>query len=203
VAGDFVELGVLRGGASIMMRGVMRADGETDRKVYACDTFVPRAKLSTFARRFLLPIVSIFASIPIRPLQRWICSGFIRTSGSFPAVDDPSAEIIGITSNFARYGLLDDQVVFLQGYFSETLTKAPIEKLALMRLDGDTFESTRDVLRLLYSKLSPGGFCIIDDYYAFRDCQRAVDDFRAEQGITEEFIPIDNHAVYWRKQTLS
>ena len=223
VPGDFVELGVLRGGASIMIRGVMRADGETERKVYACDTFVPRARLSTFTRRFLLPVVSLFASIPIRPVQRWICAGFIRTSGSFPAVDNPSDELIGMTlftlqnvnlmsyhrgtglndvkSNFARYGLLDDQVVFLQGYFSDTLSSAPIEKLAVMRLDGDTFESTRDVLKLLYSKLSPGGFCIIDDYHAFTDCQRAVDNFRSEQGITEALVPIDNIGVYWRKQT--
>jgi O-methyltransferase len=222
VPGDFVELGVLRGGASIMMRGVMRADGDTERKVYACDTFVPRPELSTFTRRFLLPVVSIFASIPIRPWQRWICKGFIRTSGSFPIVEDPSDELIGMTlftlqnvnlmsyhrgtgladvkSNFARYGLLDDQVVFLQGYFSDTLSKAPIENLALMRLDGDTFESTRDVLKLLYSRLSPGGFCIIDDYHAFTDCQKAVDHFRQEQGIGDELIPIDNHGVYWRKQ---
>lgn len=225
VPGDFVELGVLRGGASILMRGVVRAHGQTNRRVYACDTFVPRPKLSSFTRRFLLPVVSIFASIPIPAFQRWICSEFIRVSGSFPALDDPSEELIGMTlftlrhldltsyhrgtgledvkSNFARYGLLDEQVIFLKGFFSETLPNASIKQLALMRLDGDTFESTRDLLKLLYSKLSPGGFCIIDDYHSFSDCQRAVDRFREEQGITEELVQIDHHGVYWRKRVLN
>lgn len=225
VPGDFVELGVLRGGASILMRGVMRAHEQNDRRVYACDTFVPRPKLSSFTRCFLLPVVSIFASIPIPAFQRWICSEFIRVSGSFPATENPSEELIGMTlftlrhldlmsyhrgtgledvkSNFARYGLLDEQVIFLKGFFSETLSNAPIEKLALMRLDGDTFESTRDVLKLLYSKLSPGGFCIIDDYHSFTDCQTAVDRFREEQGITEKFVQIDNQSVYWRKRVVS
>lgn len=222
VPGDLVELGVLRGGCSIFMRGVLRAFDQTDRKVYACDTFVPRAKLSPFTRQFLLPLVSVFASIPFRPFQRWLCSEYIRKSGSFPAVNDPSDELIDMTlftlqhvsllshhrgtglddvkSNFARYGLLDEQVVFLKGYFSDTLSDAPIEKLALLRLDGDTFESTRDSLALLYDKLSPGGFCIIDDYYAFVDCQNAIDRFREKHGITDQIIRIDNMSVYWRKR---
>jgi O-methyltransferase len=221
VPGDLIELGVLRGGASIFMRGVLRAYNDVSRKVYACDTYVPRMKLTPAVRQYVLPVVSMLASIPIRPFQKWLCTEFIRKSGSFPAVDAPSDELINMTlftlqnvslmshhrgtglddvkSNFARYGLLDDQVVFLQGFFSDTLPKAPIDKVSVLRLDGDTFESTRDVLALLYKKLSPGGFCVIDDYNTFADCQRAVDDFRTANGIEDAIVPIDKNAVYWRR----
>ena len=104
-----------------------------------------------------------------------------------------------VQSHFARYGLWDDQVVMLQGFFSDSLPKAPIQQLALMRLDGDTYESTWDVLGLLYDKLAPGGFCVVDDYGAFVDCQRAIEDFRKARGITEPIIPIDQFGIYWRK----
>lgn len=220
IPGDLVELGVLRGGASIFMRGVLRACNDTTRKIYACDTFVPRVRLTPVFRQYALPVVSMLAGIPIRPFQKWLCTEFIRISGSFPAVEAPSDELIHMTlfllqnislmshhrgtglddvkSNFARYGLLDDQVVFLQGFFSDTLP-GPIDKVAVLRLDGDTFESTRDVLAHLYRKLSPGGFCVVDDYHSFADCQRAVDEFRMANGIHDVIVPIDNNAVYWRK----
>lgn len=68
---------------------------------------------------------------------------------------------------FARHGLLDDRVQLLQGWFDTTLPAAPIERLAVLRLDGDFFKSTMDGLQILYPKLSRGGYCIVDDYHAF------------------------------------
>ena len=67
-------------------------------------------------------------------------------------------------SNFARFGLLDEQVRFLQGWFKDTLPTAPINKLAILRMDGDLYNSTMDALTNLYDKLSPGGYVIVDDY---------------------------------------
>ena len=69
-----------------------------------------------------------------------------------------------VRHNFARYGLLDERVKFLVGWFKDTLPTAPIERLSLMRLDGDMYESTWQAIEALYPKLSPGGFCIIDDF---------------------------------------
>ena len=106
-----------------------------------------------------------------------------------------------VRSLFARYGLLDEQVVFLQGFFADTLPTAPLSHASVIRLDGDTYESTRDAIMLLYPKLSPGGYCIIDDYYAYQDCRRAVDEYRGTHAITDEIVRIDNLAVYWRKST--
>ena len=90
---------------------------------------------------------------------------------------------------FARYDLLDDRVRFLKGWFKDTLPTAPIEQLALLRVDGDLYESTWDALHALYDKVSEGGFVIIDDYGDFPPCRQAVDDFRQARGITGRSWP--------------
>jgi O-methyltransferase len=105
-----------------------------------------------------------------------------------------------VASNFRRYGLLDRQVQFLPGLFKDTLPVAPIGRLALMRLDGDLYESTMDALNALYQKLSIGGFVIVDDYGAVPGCKAAIDEFRQRHGVCEPLEPIDWSGVYWRKR---
>ena len=142
VPGDLIETGVWRGGATIFMRGVLKAYGDTTRKVWVADSFqgLPKPKPGVW-----------------RDDER----GRLWKFGTTLAVS-----LEQVRANFARYGLLDEQVRFLPGWFSDTLPTAPIDRLALMRLDGDMYESTMDGLRTLYPKLSSGGYCIIDDYYA-------------------------------------
>jgi hypothetical protein len=89
--------------------------------------------------------------------------------------------------------------VFLKGWFKDTLPSAPIEKLAVIRLDGDMYESTMDALENLYPKLSEGGFCIVDDY-ALDGCREAVDGFRARCRIESELVKIDRASAFWQKQ---
>ena len=102
-------------------------------------------------------------------------------------------------TNFDHYGLLDDQVKFLEGWFKDTLPSAPIEKLAILRADGDMYESTRDIFTNLYTKLTVGGFVIIDDYLTFAGCRQAITEYRATRGINDPIITVDWTAVYWRK----
>ena len=85
-----------------------------------------------------------------------------------------------VEANFRQYGLLDDRVVFLEGWFKDTLPAAPVERLSVLRLDGDMYASTMDALESLYPKLTAGGYAIIDDYGAVAACRQAVDDFRAK-----------------------
>jgi hypothetical protein len=175
-------------------------------------------------------LLGILASFPGRAWRRRLFKAMVSLQRSFPPIVDPSNDVVDyvmftsrnlwsfrsrpavastggsldhVRSHFARFGLLDDDVVFLQGLFSETLPGAPIERLSLLRVDADTYESTLDALRPLYSKLSSGGFCIVDDYYAFKDCQRAVDEFRLEQGINEPIQRIDGCGIFWRKSECS
>ena len=104
-----------------------------------------------------------------------------------------------VKANFARYDLLDDRVQFLKGWFKDTLPHAPISRLAVMRLDGDLYESTMDALTALYPKLSPGGYVIIDDYGAINACRQAVHDFRNTHGIEDPIQEVDWTGAYWRR----
>lgn len=101
-------------------------------------------------------------------------------------------------TNFQRYGLLDDNVQFLKGFFANTLPTAPIGQLAVFRSDADLYESTRDALTYLYPKLSVGGYAIFDDYSD--GCRRATDEYRASHHITEEVHQIDSLAIYWMRE---
>ena len=114
--------------------------------------------------------------------------------------DELRVSLDDVKANFEKYGLLDDQVCFLKGWFDKTLYTDSIKRLAVLRLDGDMYGSTLTTLEALYDKVSPGGFVIVDDYMSLRCCQQAVDDFRAKTGITDEILPIDWSGVYWQKR---
>ena len=175
IPGDFIETGVWRGGAVILMRAVLKAYGVTDRTVYVADSFcgLPAPDHNRYPADLGLNLHEF---------------DFLRVS-----LDE-------VKSNFAKYDLLDDQVKFLVGWFKDTLPTASISKLALMRLDGDLYESTMDSLRALYYRLSVGGYCIIDDFGYIPACRQAVTDFRSEHGITEEIVMIDQSGCFWEKQ---
>ena len=171
VPGDLLEAGVWRGGMTIFMRGVLKALNENMRSVWVVDSFEG------------LPTISEH-----------------EKSASWWRGGDMAIPIDKVRDNFARFNLLDDRVRFLKGYFSDSLPSAPIRQLAVLRLDADLYESTRDVLTHLYPKLSPGGYCIVDDYRNLGDCQRAVDEYRQLHNVTDPIEFIDTRAVYWKKE---
>jgi hypothetical protein len=88
------------------------------------------------------------------------------------------------------------------GQFSDTLPTLDTGPLALIRLDGDLYESTYVALENLYPKLSPGGFLIVDDYGVFEPCRRAVHDYRSRHEIAAPIHPIDRSGVWWRRPAI-
>lgn len=174
IPGDFIETGVWRGGCCILMRGVLAANGVTDRKVYVADSFAglppPNPELYPDDKGLDLHLFEQLA-IPLEEVQ----------------------------DNFARYGLLDDQVVFVKGLFKDTLPTLDAGPFSLIRLDGDLYESTTDALEALYPRVSSGGFVIIDDFGAIPACRKAVMDYRARNGIIAVIRDIDGDGVWWRK----
>lgn len=174
VPGDLLEAGIWRGGAGILMRAVLDVVGDTERTVWLADSFqgLPKPR-------------------PEHPAdaddEHWT-QPFLAVS-----VDE-------VKRNFTRYDMLDGRVRFLEGWFADTLPKAPIERLAVLRVDGDMYGSTMDVLDALYAKLSVGGFVIIDDYGEIAQCRAAVEDFRAKHGISEPIERIDGTGVFWRRR---
>jgi O-methyltransferase len=173
IPGDLIETGVWRGGSCILMRGVLAAHGDRERRVWVADSF-----------RGLPP-----------PDGQWQLDARSRLH----EVDFLAVPRARVERNFQAYGLLDDRVRFLEGWFEDTLPSAPIEQLAVLRLDGDMYGSTISVLQSLYDKVSPGGFIIVDDY-ALPPCKAAVAEFRATRGIETPIEAIDWCGVFWRKQ---
>ena len=178
IPGDVMEAGVWRGGGCIFIRAHLLVHGAINRKVWVADSF----------------------------------EGLPKPSGRFEADANDNlwqSEYLAVSeeavrNNFRKYDLLDDQVVFLKGFFSDTMPTAPIERLALLRLDGDMYESTYVVLKHLYDRLSLGGYVIIDDYGMVDGCDKAIHDFRREHNIAEELKIIGSVSgkplgAYWRK----
>ena len=174
VPGDYIETGVWRGGACILIRGVLAAYGIADRRVYCADTFTglprPDPEFPADKRDRLY----LFCEL---------------------AVSEET-----VRQNFAAYNLLDDRVVFLKGLFADTLPKLPNRAFALIRLDGDMYGSTMSALVNLYDRVSQSGFVIIDDYGGLRNCARAVHDFLDQRGLQIRIQPIDESCVWWRKE---
>ena len=176
VRGDLIETGVWRGGTTIFMRAILAAYGDTSRLVWVADSFEGLPKPDT--ERYPAD-------------QGWDLSGFSQLAVSLEQVQE----------NFARYGLLDDRVRFLKGWFKDTLPTAPIERLAVLRLDGDLYESTMDALAALYPKLSSGGYAIVDDYGAIPACRQAVHDYRDAHKIREPIVEVDWTGAYWQRMS--
>lgn len=174
VRGDLLEAGVWRGGASIMMRAVLAAYGADERRVWVADSFrglpPPDTERYPLDADWKMDHLSVLA-VPREEVQR----------------------------NFASLGLLDDSVRFVEGWFSETLHAIEADAFAVIRLDGDLYESTMQSLEALYPRLTPGGFVIVDDYGAISASAAAVHDYRERYGVTEPIVTIDWTGVYWRK----
>jgi O-methyltransferase len=175
VPGDLIETGVWRGGACIFMRAALDAYGDTTKSVWVADSFegLPKPDEEQF------------------PADKG--DKLFTEEGLQVTMDQ-------VKHNFERYGLLDDRVRFLKGWFKDTLPTAPIDQLAVMRLDGDLYESTWQAIEALYPKLSPGGFCIVDDFGSHpNQCQKAIHDYRAAHDITDPIVDIDGTGSFWRK----
>ena len=174
IDGDFIETGVWRGGAVIFMKALLNEYNLQDRRVFVADSFEGLPK----------PDVAKYVEDKGDRHYQW---------------KELSIGEMVVRENFRKYNLLDENVVFLKGWFKDTLKIAPIQKLALMRLDGDMYESTMDALIPLYPKLEIGGYVIIDDYNGIPACKAAVTDYRKRFGITDDIIEIDTVSVYWKK----
>lgn len=175
IPGDFMECGTWRGGACILLRGLLHALGAPRRRVWLADSF---------------------AGLPqpdrAKHLLDAVLHEYLREAGGF------AVELEEVRQNFRRFHLLDEGVGFLPGWFHETLPSFS-GRLALLRLDGDWYESTLTALECLYDQVSPGGYVIIDDYHPVMGAYAAVNDFRARRGITDPLTAVNHQVHFWRK----
>jgi hypothetical protein len=174
IPGDFIETGVWRGGATILMKAILKAYGCEDRNVWVADSF---------------------EGVPPPNPEKYPDDAGIHLN----QLSELAISLEKVQAHFKRYGLLDNKVIFLKGFFSNTLPTAPINQIALLRLDGDLYESTMDGLVNLYPKVAIGGYVIVDDFGAIPACAKAVRDYRQKHNITDPIIRIDWTGVFWQK----
>uniref|UniRef100_A0A7R9WMA8 Macrocin O-methyltransferase n=2 Tax=Craspedostauros australis TaxID=1486917 RepID=A0A7R9WMA8_9STRA len=179
IPGDYIETGVWRGGSSIFARGVIEVFGQGHRHSYVCDSF---------------------QGLP--PGDKNIHKGDTGWDNT-PYLEVSKEHVMGF---FREVNLLNEEKVhFVKGFFKDSMPglSKQVGKFAVMRLDGDMYESTVDVLYTMYDKLSIGGYLIIDDWWATKNvpfpAKDACEDFFLVHGINPEIIPVDNMSIYWKK----
>ena len=106
-----------------------------------------------------------------------------------------------VKRNFKKFSLLDDNVIFVKGWFKDTMALVPSKEIAVLRLDGDMYELTIEPLEALFDRISDGGWIIVDDYYSVPTAKQAVHDFLDSRGLQARLREIDGQGVYFRKRS--
>jgi hypothetical protein len=172
IPGDIIECGCWRGGCAILAAAVLDVLGCTDKRIWVSDSFAG------------LPPPDVEADSD-SPLHKF---------------DYLAVSLAQVQAAFTRFGVNDKPVRYIQGWFKDTLPRFQGAPWSIIRADGDMFSSTMDILTNLYPGLSPGGILIIDDYFHIPACKQAVEQYRAENSITEEIVRIDAQGAYWRRK---
>lgn len=165
IEGDFVECGVWRGGSCMLMAHTLKALGETSRTLYLYDTFTGMTRPGEH---------DIRQRDRGEQITRWEAS---RREGHNAWAYAPIDEV---RENLLTTGYPEERLVFVEGEVQKTLPATAPERVALLRLDTDWYESTRHELVHLYPRLSHRGVLILDDYGSFEGARRAVDEYLTE-----------------------
>ena len=177
IPGDFVECGVAAGANAAMLGRTLQETGPTyrNRKLHLFDTF---------------------SGVPAPSAEdtEWIAAGH--------PVGTSACSLERVADNMRQWGIPSSLLSYNPGLFSVTVPMAVrprlgyrypmLDRIALLRLDGDLYESTRVCLEHLYPLVSPGGWVIIDDY-GLDGCRKAVQEYMLSKG--GGFCP-----TYWQKQ---
>lgn len=168
ITGAIVECGVWRGGAMIFANGALK-ENEAVRNVYICDVFD-----GTFPK-------------PLQECDEW------TEKHDFSSL---SVSLDQVKQNFTVFDLLTDNIIFKKGWFSDTLGEIK-EPVAILRIDGDTYQSTMDSL-VLEPQIPSGGYIIMDDW-AIDVSKKAFLDYFKGRVTEKDVIPVDSLSVYWKK----
>ena len=183
VAGDIVECGVWKGGSMMAAANTLMLYGKTDRRLWLYDTFAgmnpPTQRDVDYLGKTAATLLD--QSDPQQSDSVWCCAGLEE-----------------VQENMRQTGYPVDKLQFVVGEVETTLVPDSSalehdlpEKIAILRLDTDWYESTRVALEVLYPRLSPGGVLIVDDYGHWKGCREAVDEYFDEHGQRPFFNRID------------
>lgn len=177
VDGDFVECGVWRGGSVMVMARRLMEKGASDRTLWLYDTF---EGMTAPTKEDVEATTGVTA-------QQLLDSTDVADGNNVWCI----AGIDDVRTNVLSTGYPEWQCRFVQGDVALTLRDNVPERIALLRLDTDWYESTRVGLEVLYPRLAVGGVCILDDYGHWQGARKAVDDYFSDTGFRPLMNPID------------
>ncbi len=196
IAGALVECGVWKGGSVALMAQANLDHGRARRAVHLFDAFTDICE----------PDAAVDGERAVREVAAW---------GKGAGATGKLAPVAGFYDAMGGAGTLEGNKRLLEttigyepsrlhyhvGWFQDTLPRdaAAIGPIAVLRLDGDWYASTKVCLENLYDQVVPGGFVIVDDYGAYDGCRKAVDEFRAARMISAYLHHVDAEARYWIK----
>mgnify|MGYP003345076812 CR=1 FL=1 len=169
VQGDFVECGVWKGGAAMMMAKTLLSMGVRDRKIYLYDTYegmtMPTAEDKSIVRG-AQPVMDIWNREKANDHNNW-CYGPLE----------------GVKSVMESTGYPSENIVYVKGPVEETLPKVMPGNIALLRLDTDWYSSTKHEMEHLFPSLVQNGVLILDDYGYWAGARQAADEYLAQHNI--------------------
>lgn len=107
------------------------------------------------------------------------------------------ADISFVRKIFQKLAIPNARVHILKGWFEDTFPSIEIEKIALLHIDADWYESVKLSLEKFYVSVQPGGFVVLDDYGYWEGCDRATDEFIKEQSLNVKLTPVDPSGHYF------
>jgi O-methyltransferase len=167
IQGDIVECGVWRGGSTMIAATALLDAGDTSRTMYLYDTFTGMSEPTD-------KDINVHGSA---------AKGKWKSLAHDDINDWDYASLDEVKKNVYSTGYPENKIMFVEGKVEETIPATIPEKIALLRLDTDWYESTRHELEHLFPRLVPGGVLIIDDYGHWQGARQAVDEYFSKHGI--------------------
>jgi O-methyltransferase len=172
IAGDIVECGTWNGGSGALLAQV-GARSPHERMTWLFDSFEGLPAPSEKDGK---------AAVPYR--------------GKCRGATDSVREVLG------KLAVPETRARIVPGWFQDTLAQAPIQRIALLHIDADWYESVRFVLDTLYPRVTPGGYVVLDDYGYWQGCRTAWEEFQATLPAAPALVSVDGIGCFLRKPAL-
>lgn len=188
IKGDYVECGVWKGGAVGMMALANLKYSEERRNLHLFDAFddICPPDVSKDGSKALEDVLKYGKLKSLENLEKnKPIKGMYDSFGGHGRIEDCN----NLLTNLINYP--KEKVFYYKGWFQDTLQDAEIESIAILRLDGDWYDSIKICLDKFYDKVSKNGVIVIDDYGYYEGCTKAVNDFFKERGIVN-FLSYSN-----------
>lgn len=165
IEGDIVECGVWKGGSSMAAMLALKENKDETRSVYLYDTYEGMSEPTEADKS--LSGASAFQLLNESDKQN------SKSVWCYSSLDE-------VKDNISKVNYPENKIHFVKGKVEDTIPGVIPEKIAILRLDTDWYESTKHELIHLYPRLVSGGVLIIDDYGHWEGAKRAVDEYIKE-----------------------